>query len=495
MNLRRLAILAIALVSVSCQTTATQQSVPDDRIAAIDRFVKRGFALGVTPGLGVAVVSEGRIVYTAALGHADVDAGIPVTDSTLWYIASTSKAFTGFGVALLEAAGEVDLNAPIATLLPRAKWHPYARPSELTLASFLSHTHGLHSNFLVTSAAYTGAFPEERFVDLLAYADPKPTRDLEYSNLGYNVASMVIATKRSEGWKAYLDRAVFAPAGMNDTYHRVSGIPPRRIAKSHLLQADGTFRTIPFLKRDLTMNAAGGHVASIRDLARWTILHIDDGRLDGRQIFPPQVVRRSHEILGRQNRQFAFFQRDGWGFGWDVGSYDGEPMVSRFGSYSGFRSHLSMLPAKRVGVVAQVNSGPGWPLTDIIAAYVYDVFLGKPDAESRGQARLDSLAAQLATRRGRLASATPSVRTPRRPIGDYAGQFEDAALGRIEILPDGAGLRLRWGVLDVPLEVRDAEKDVFVATDFGGLSPIQFAFGDDGRAVAIETEGRRLARR
>lgn len=494
MKPRQFAVLAIALVSASCQTTATRQSPSDERIASIDRFVKRGFAIGVTPGLGLAVVSDGRIIYTAALGHADVSAGIPVSDSTLWYVASTSKSFTGFGVALLEAAGDADVNTPITTLLPTAKWHPDARPSELTLASFLAHTHGLNSNFLVTSAAYTGAFPEDRFVDLLAHANPKPTRDLEYSNLGYNVASMVIASKRPEGWKAYLDRAVFDPAGMNDTYHRVSGIPSRRIAKSHVLEADGSFRSVPFLKRDLTMNAAGGHLASIRDLARWTILHIDDGRLDGRQVFPAQVVRRSHEILGRQNRQYAYFQRDGWGFGWDIGSYEGEPMVSRFGGYTGFRSHLSMLPARRVGVVAQVNAGPGSRLTDIIAAYVYDLFLGRADAESRGQPRLDSLAAQLATRRARLANATPPVRTPPRPIASYVGQFEDGALGRIEIVPDGSGLRLRWGVLDIPLEVQDSAKNVFVATDFGGLSEIRFIFGDDGRAVALETEGGRLAR-
>jgi CubicO group peptidase (beta-lactamase class C family) len=305
---------------------------------------------------------------------------------------------------------------------------------------------------------------------------------------------MVIAAKRPEGWKAYLDRAVFAPAGMNDTYHRVSGISPRRIARSHVLEADGSFRTIPFLKRDLTMNAAGGHLASINDLARWTILHIDEGRLDGRQVFPAEVVRRSHQILGQHNRQFGYFQRDGWGFGWDIGSYEGEPMVSRFGGYSSFRSHLSMLPARRVGVVAQVNGDGASRLTDIIAAYVYDLFLGKSDAESRGQARLDSLASQLATRRARLVDASPRVRTPPRPVSSYAGVFEDAALGRIEIVPDGVGLRLRWGVLDVPLELQDAARNVFVAADFGGLSPIQFVFGDDGRAVALETEGRRLGR-
>ena len=487
--------LVLAVTVLSCQT-APAPPAPDPRIQSIDRFVRRAFALGVTAGLGVAVVSDGRIVYTAALGHANVQEDIPVTDSTLWYIASTSKSFTGFGVALLEAAGEIDVAAPITRLLPRASWHPSARADELTLASFLSHTHGLNSGPLVTSAAFTGAFSEDQFNRLLAFSDPLPTRDLAYSNLGYNVASMVIAEQRPEGWKAYLERHVFSPAGLHDIHARVTGIPSRRIAKTHQLRADGRFEAQPFLKRDITMNAAGGHLASIADLARWTIIHIDEGRLDGRQIFPAEVVRRSHEILGRQNARFAYFQRAGWGFGWDIGSYDGEPMVSRFGSYSGFRSHLSMLPARRVGVVAQVNSTPGWPLTDIIAAYAYDVFRGRADADVRGQARLDTLVTQLQARRARLAAAPTPVHMPRRPVADYAGIYEDAGLGRIEIVPDDGGISVRWGVLpDLPLDVRNAERQTFVATSFGGLSPIQFIFGPNGPAQALETEGRRALRR
>lgn len=485
--------MALPLLAVGCQTIPAPPTV-DPRIQRIDGFVRRAFAAGVTPGLGVAIVSDGRIVYTAGLGHANVQEGIPVSDSTLWYVASTSKSFTGFGVALLEAAREIDVDAPITRLLPRATWHPDARPDEITLASFLAHTHGLSSGPLVLSAAYTGAFPEEHFHQLLAFSSPLPSRDLRYSNIGYNVASLVIAEKRAEGWKAYLDRNVFAPAGLRDIHHRVTDIPQRRIAKAHELRADGGYEAQPFLKRDRTMNAAGGHLGSIADLARWTILHMDDGRLDGRQVFPAHVVRRSHEILGRQNVQFAYFQRDGWGFGWDIGSYDGEPMVSRFGSYAGFRSHLSMLPARRVGVVAQVNSEPGWRLTDIIAAYAYDVFLGRTDADARGHARLDSLVTRLESRRVRVASASRPVRTPPRPISDYVGIYEDAALGRIEIVPDESGLRVRWGVLsDLPLEVRDAEKQIFVMPAFDAL--FQFIFGTAGPAQAIETGGRRALRR
>src|SRR5688572_32986714 len=117
-------LIALSLAVTGRQTRPVARAATATRIAAVDRFVRRAFALGVTPGLGVAVVSDGRIVYTAGLGHADVQAGIPVSDSTLWYVASTSKSFTGFGVALLEAAGEIDVDMPITRLLPRASCHP-----------------------------------------------------------------------------------------------------------------------------------------------------------------------------------------------------------------------------------------------------------------------------------------------------------------------------------------------------------------------------------
>src|SRR5262249_10145238 len=160
----------------------------------------------------------------------------------------------------------------------------------------------------------------------------------------------------------------------------VSDTPPLRIAKSHQLQADGHFVSQPFAKRDVTMNAAGGDLGAIKDLARWVIAHLEDGRLDGKQVYPAAAVRRSHEILARHptNRRLAFFRREGWAMGWDIGRYAGEQMVSRFGSYTGFRSHLSMLPARGVGAVAIVNGNSGSGTTDVIAAYAYDRLLGKP---------------------------------------------------------------------------------------------------------------------
>ncbi|MGH7468763.1 MAG: serine hydrolase domain-containing protein [Pseudomonas sp.] len=347
----KLAALVLTGSVMTSGTVPAQQTVP---VSEIDALVRRAFALNSTPGLGVAVVQNGRMIYRAALGFADATARNAATDSTLWYIASTSKSFTGFGIALLEAAGTVDVNAPINTLLPRARWHADVRPQELNLAAFLSHTHGLGNGPIVMSAAFTGAFEESRYGELLQYYPPG-NRALQYGNLGYNVASMVIDAKRAEGWKRYLESAVYAPAGLRQTFARLSGLAPGRIARPHELQSDGTFRTAVFAKTDATMNAAGGHMATIDDLARWITVHMDSGRIDGRQVFPARAVQRAHEMLAPQNLQFAFFQRDGWGMGWDIGSYHGERMISRFGSHASTRSHISFLPARRIGVVAQVK--------------------------------------------------------------------------------------------------------------------------------------------
>ena len=149
---------------------------------------------------------------------------------------------------------------------------------------------------------------------------------------------------------------------MNETYARLSGLDDRRIAKPHALSATGGFTTRKFEKTDATMNSAGGHVATLRDLARWTIVQMDGGRIDGKQVFPAEAVALSHRLIARHtveaSKRFGPFdsRRVGCGLGHRQlrGRADGEPVRG----YSSFRSHLSMLPRRRIGVVAQVN-GPG----------------------------------------------------------------------------------------------------------------------------------------
>jgi len=496
------AILMATAVTNTDMDAQRRRATPEAIARAVDSLAARGVAAGLTPALGVAVVMDGHTIHLKAYGQADVTNRIPADARTLWYLASTSKSLTGFGISLLASQGVVDFDAPIATLLPNARWHRDVHPGKLTLASFLSHTHHLSDGAVVMSAAFTGAIPEARWPESLVYSAPTGSSDLVYSNLGYNIAAMVIDAKRPEGWRRYLEQHVYTPAGMRETYARISGLERRRFAMPHAVDSGGRFSTIAFDKTDATMNSAGGHLSTLGDLARWITVQMDSGVIDGRRLFPAEAVALSHRMIAPQTREqaktFAYFRRDGWGAGWDLGSYEGEPMVSRFGSYSTIRSHISFLPRRRIGVVAMATGRPGWALTDLIAAFTYDLEAGRADAWERADERFRALLGQRDQMLRQVASSD-SLRAARqrpldRPLDRFAGTYESPELGSMSFAVRGGRLQYTWGVLSGPVEVYDAATHQMRIEVAGSGQVVQFVFGDEPQAREILTGSVRFAR-
>jgi CubicO group peptidase (beta-lactamase class C family) len=496
--MRRLLCLALMLVTPVTQAKAQAHRADAPTIARlVDALASRAMADRIAPALGVAITMDGRTIYSRAFGMADASAGIPAHDRTLWYLASTSKSFTGFAISLLADRGALRFDAPIQSLLPGVAFNPEVHADSLTLANFLSHTHHIDDNAVVTSAAYTGEIPEKEWPSLIKLAGRERTNDLIYSNFGYNVAAMVIDRLRPEGWRAFLEKNVFLPAGMPETYSRVSGIDPKRIARPHGIDANGRYYTEPFFKTDRTMNSAGGQLATLHDLARWTIVQMDSGRIDGKQVFPASAVALSHRLIARQTREqakrFAYFDREGWGAGWDVGSYNGEPMISRFGGYGETRSHLSFLPNRRIGAVVMSTGGPSI-LTDVIAAYAYDLEAGRAYAQDSANARLAALKKRV-DGAGRARAAFDSVRAERQahplnhPIASFAGTYEAPGYGRIAFAEHGGKLDYRWGAVYGPVEIYDASKDQMRIEIVGSGSVVSFDFPQAGPATSLSLQG------
>lgn len=495
--------MLIAGVTASAAQGQGVRASPGTIAAAVDSFAQRVIAERVAPAFGVAVVMDGRTVLARSYGLADASHNGRADAHTLWYVASTSKAFTGFAVALLAEQGRLDLYAPIATLLPRAEWPSGANPHSLTLARFLSHTHSLNDDAVVMSAAFTGAVPESQWPSLIRYARVRRDTDLVYGNFGYNVAAMVIDALRPEGWKRYLDSAVFRPAGMTETFSRTSGLE-RRIAISHTMDKTGAWVSEPFPKRDATMNSAGGQLATVTDLARWITVQMDSGAIDGRRVFPAAAVALSHRLIARQTREearrFGPFSREGWAAGWDLGTYEGEQMVSRFGSYMSTRSHISFLPRRRIGVVAQTNGPFASAATDVVAQLAYDLEAGRLNAREKAERQLMEIARN---REAYIASVVRSDSTRasrqkplKKPLRDFVGSYAREGFGTVSFEVRGTTLWYRWGVLSGPAEVYDAGSNVLrIELPSGGTTvPFSFPFFGRGPANAIEVQGRTYRR-
>jgi CubicO group peptidase (beta-lactamase class C family) len=493
----------ISTLWISTLAAQGERATPDAISRAVDSLATRIVSGGLTPALGVAVVMNGKTIHARSYGWADVTKRIAADDRTLWYIASTTKSFTGFGIALLATQGVLRLEQPISELLPRAEWYRGVDPRRITLAQFLSHTHYLNDNAVVMSAAFTGEIPEARWPQLIRFVPPAGNSNLVYSNFGYNVAAMVIDAKRPEGWRRFLDSAVYRPAGMLETFARTSGLDRRRIAMPHRLGADGAFTTSQFQKTDATMNSAGGHLATLHDLARWTIVQMDQGVIDGNRVFPAEAVALSHRLIAphtvQASKQFGPFSRDGWAAGWDIGTYDGEPMVSRFGGYMTIRSHLSFLPRRGIGVVAQATGTGASSTTDIVAQLAYDMEIGKPNARALATERVDALISRRPAGLMQIAAADSTRRARQgpmdRPLTDFLGSYTSEALGTITFILRGDVLHFMWGAISGPAEVFDAARRQLRVEVAGTGTTIAFEFAASGPARAITLNGETFKRR
>jgi CubicO group peptidase (beta-lactamase class C family) len=470
-----------SLLVLCLPTPSVAQDPPSRLVANFDAFIEKAMGIGFTPGLGVAVVRGDEIVYAKGFGFADREANRRATADTQFYIASTTKSFTALAAAVLHERGALDLDASVDRYLPTAKWDARIDPRTITLRHLLTHTHGIRPGGPIDfRTAFTGEFNHQLLLELLAFHPPAPNgRQFAYSNLGYNIFSLALDERFAEGWKAIVEREVFAPLAMKSSTADISKADSSRLAMPYSSRATRPER-IPFSKRDETMQAAGGHVSSAHDLARYLIAHLNQGRIDGRQALPAAAIEATHRQQATQERNFGPIQRFGWGLGWDIGTYEGDTLLHRFGGYPGFRSHVSFMPERKVGVVVLTNDGLASSfLTDVIATYIYDRLLQKPNIEAQANQRLESYQSDvrgLLDRERKTRGSRPQV-TPL-PLSAYAGMYESVALGRMIWSFNDGRLRAKWSTLESDVEVFDGAKYQLRVELTGGGSVVSFTVPD-----------------
>ena len=498
---QRLAGLAVCIALSHAAPAFSQATIGGEWRDDVARFAELTVEEGLAPGMAVAV-SKGEWVLTArGFGLADANTGRRVSEDTAFYIASSTKALTATAVVLLAGRGEIDLDAPVTRYIPGLAFRDPLDAETVTVERLLTMTHGIRDGGpVVIRTAYTGDFTPALLVELLAgYGPAKEGNAFDYGNLGYNILGLALDPDDGHGWKEVVRREVLAPLDMASTTARVSTLDPERIAMPHGISPGSGWQRITLDKADANLHAAGGHFTTARDLIRFVAAHASDGRLEGERIFPGGALASTHQTHAEQERTFGPFERFGWGYGWDLARWEGRTIVQRFGSFSGYRSHMSFEPESGVGVVVLVNGGEiASPAADLVATYVYDRLLGRDDLEAEYDRRLAELrsdaeeyekkaAEHLAERAARLALLS-------RPLADFAGTYANPEMGTMVWQVVADGLEARIGVAGSRAEVYDAAKDQ-LRIEIGGGVVAAFEFPEGGGpATAITIQGERFER-
>jgi CubicO group peptidase (beta-lactamase class C family) len=322
-------------------------------LRAVEDAARQALATSTTPGLAVALVHRGQVVWAAGYGVADPATGQPVTAATPFQAASLSKPVTAWGLLRLVESGRIGLDEPIVGRLRR--WSPPPSPLDadgITVRRLLSHTAGLSVHGYVgqpsdrplppIAASLSGETGDSFPVELL---EP-PGRGWLYSGGGYSVAQLLVEELTGRPFADYMQAEVLGPLGMTASSFRWSRTA--ETARPH--DADG--RPLPDFA--FAEQAAAGLVTTAPDLARFVAAALPgpQGEPPGRGVLSPAGVRLALTAAPATEGR--------WGLGYGLGLLpSGDRLAYHEGANRGWRAGLALLPDRRAGIAVLANGDAG----------------------------------------------------------------------------------------------------------------------------------------
>lgn len=308
------------------------------------------------PGLGVGIVQDGEIVYTRYFGVQSLDTQAPVTEDSVFCIASITKIFVACAVMQLVERGVIELDAPVAQYLPYFRLDD-PRYKEMTVRLMLSHTSGMpdmeESEYdeLVAHPEVDEGAPE-RYVRGLSSLKPiaSPGERFFYSNIAYNVLGDLIAKVSGQTFEDYLCEHILRPAGMPTSALSHLDVPPDRLAMPHLRTPEMIVNpSYPYHRADAP--ASFLHT-TVEEMCHWAITCLNRGFYQAQPILSPAsfdlmwtpVVDRGSPPLYESH-----------GLGWVLGHYEGLKTTGHGGGGFGWTDFFLLLPEINGAFVILIN--------------------------------------------------------------------------------------------------------------------------------------------
>jgi CubicO group peptidase (beta-lactamase class C family) len=357
---------AIKLLSIMlagwaiCFTTFISEGQATD----IDTLAHKLVVLEGTPGLAVVIIERGEAPSFLNYGVRSLRSQQPITEDTVFAIASATKAFTALSVGILVDEGLLDWDDLVRDHVPAfSVGDPYVT-AHTTIRDLLAHRTGTIRGDIVWfgNPQLKGAKLIERYATL-----PQQTSFREsfaYSNLMYVVAGELIPAKSGMSWEDFTKRKLFRPLQMRSASTTSSPLPDG--ANTAGLHAFNGERVAEFVHAPPADNTgpAGGIRASTRDLAAWIHFWIERAGESTRQTLVSDdtfsaITSLQNIIRGRS--PIDAYMHDtgapfGYGLGWFIGEYRGAKVMTHLGGGDGVGSLVSWMPDHGVGVAVLANT-------------------------------------------------------------------------------------------------------------------------------------------
>lgn len=373
----RFLFLIIAFVIVN---GSIAQNSPSFIKKDLDKYIKKAIETWSIPGMAICVVKDGEVVFMKGYGLKELNKKDKVNENTLFMIASNTKAFTGTMLANLEYENKCSLDDKVVKWFPEFKMMDDYATNNANLIDILTHKTGLQT-FKGDFMYFYSIMKDEQLVEKHPLIEPDYDFRTKYgySNAGYFFAGKCIEKISGMPWEDYLRSEFFKPLKMYRTLAlSVELDDAKNIATGHTLE-NAVMTAFPYSNIDLLAPAASMS-SSVNDMSHWLIAQLNNGRYDGKQVIPAEVIKKTrtpYTVIGRNRHSFNNTHFELYGLGWNLVDYDGVEVVSHTGGIRGFVSSVSLIPEKKLGVVVLTNSDENW-FYEAVKWEVIDAYLDLP---------------------------------------------------------------------------------------------------------------------
>jgi len=494
------ALVMLACSAMSFPAFAAPEAIVSAAAAAapafdLDRDVNTALKTFNVPGMAIAIVKDGKVIAAKGFGVRKLGDPAPVTDKTLFEIASNSKAFTAASLAMLVDEGKLSWDDPVIKHLPDFAMYDSYVTREMTIRDLLTHRSGLGLGAGDLMWWPTTTFSTDEIIERLRYVKPATSfrSAYAYDNLLYIVAGKIIAQKTGKSWGEAVRERILSPLGMNTT---TTSVAQMYQSADHSSPHSKINEKISVVKNMPVENAIGaiGINTNAEDFAKWMNMLLNEGKsADGKQVLSAKQLR---EIFSEQTPIKITDPKpalaatkpsfNAYALGFNVRDYHGRKIAMHGGALQGFYSRVMLVPEEHLGVAIFTNaenSGSmtalGWRILDNYMGAAPTDWIGiiaKQEAERHAE-ELAKIGKANATR---AAKSSPSL-----PLSAYNGEYKDPWYGSVTIRQEGGKQLMSFSrTPDLAGQLEHFQHDTFIVRwkerNFNADAYVSFALNPDG---------------
>jgi CubicO group peptidase (beta-lactamase class C family) len=441
LSLRRKAVIGFVL----CSMAATAQRPNPDvaaRLEGFDAYMAQTLKDWNAPGVGVGIVVNDKLVFAKGYGYRDYEKKLPFTPATMSPIASNTKLFTAIAAGMLVQEGKLTWDKPVRESVPSIRFYNDQLNDSVTLRDMLSHRTGITRHDTIW---YKSDFTRKQLFEKLAYLEPEqPLRQtFLYNNLMFAAVGYLIELQSGKTWEQFVRERILEPLQMTSTSYSIADMLKRPEFGVGFTERRDSFEIyrIPYYEDIAGVAPCGAIVSNIEDMSHWLIALMNDGKYDGKQVLPSEVLKATLQPaialpnVGLETRGWSEVLNAAYGMGRQTAAYRGHLITLHGGDLPGFHTQVSFMPQEHIGFIVFEIGNHSQPLYNIVTYNIYERLLGMnltPWSERQLDIRLKSKKADTEARTKANEGRVPDTK-PSHALAEYAGSYENQAYGIMKI--------------------------------------------------------------